>query len=114
MAGFAGHAASDGSKVRSRVALQAEAQLERLRQQHRRHASAVAVAHCAAAGLAPRFWNCDTEPEGLVEAVQIHAPFVMRGRARRDDAFGSAMRALVSRASSAREPRKRPLRSARS
>ena len=49
---------------------------------------------CAAAGLAPRFWNCDTEPEGLVEAVQTHAPFVMRGRARRDDAFGSAMRAL--------------------
>ena len=49
---------------------------------------------CAAAGLAPRFWNCDTEPEGLVEAVQVHAPFVMRGRARRDDAFGSAMRAL--------------------
>ena len=35
---------------------------------------------CAAAGLAPRFWNCDTEPEGLVEAVQTHAPFVMRGR----------------------------------
>ena len=49
---------------------------------------------CAAAGLAPRFWNCSTEPEGLVEAVQTHAPFVMRGRARRDDAFGSAIRAL--------------------
>ena len=29
-----------------------------------------------------------------MEAVQTHAPFVMRGRARRDDAFGSAMRAL--------------------
>ena len=29
-----------------------------------------------------------------MEAVQAHAPFVMRGRARRDDAFGSAMRAL--------------------
>ena len=29
-----------------------------------------------------------------MEAVQTHAPFVVRGRARRDDAFGSAIRAL--------------------
>jgi len=49
---------------------------------------------CANAVLAPRFWAWGAPAEGLAEALQNHAPHVMRGRARLDDAFGAAVRSL--------------------